>query len=99
MIAELSGFGILAHVWTKPEDRKNRACTELMKVLMEDFKFRQGKALFLFTRFNSVAYHIYKKFGLRSIESKSGFMDWNFSPYITIIAIRSTKNIGVVITD
>ncbi|MBT4159992.1 MAG: hypothetical protein HOE54_01710 [Gammaproteobacteria bacterium] len=76
MIAELSGVGILAHVWTRPEDREKRACSELMRVLMEDFRFRQGKALFLFTQFGSVAYRIYEKFGFRSVESQSGFMDW-----------------------
>ena len=33
MIAELSGVGILAHVWTKPEDREKGACSNLMRVV------------------------------------------------------------------
>ena len=57
MIAELSGVGILAHVWTRPEDRQRGACSALMRALMEDFRSRHGRALFLFTRFGSVAHH------------------------------------------
>ena len=75
-IAELSGVGILGHVWTDPEDRKKGACSKLMRVQMKDFTSRQGKALFLDTGFESVAYHIYERFGFTSVESGSGFMDW-----------------------
>ena len=67
MTAELSGVGILAHVWTRPEDRRKRACSELMRVLMEDVGARQGKALFLFTQSGSVAYRLYSRFGFRSV--------------------------------
>ena len=76
MIAELEGVGFLAHVWTKPEDRKKGACSQLLKLQMHDFRTQQGKALFLFTEFDSVAYHLYEKNGFRSVDFKSGYMDW-----------------------
>jgi hypothetical protein len=74
--AELSGVGILGHVWTNSEDREKGACTKLMNVQMKDFKSRQGRALFLGTDYDSVAYHIYARFGFSSVESGSGFMEW-----------------------
>jgi hypothetical protein len=76
MIAERAGVGMLAHVWTNPQDRGKGACSALMRVLTDDFRSRQGRALFLFTRFDSVAYHIYQRFGFGSVEPQSGFMDW-----------------------
>jgi hypothetical protein len=76
MVAELSGVGILAHVWTLPQDRDKGACSQLLRLLLEDFRSRNGKALFLFTRFGSVAYRIYERSGFRSVEPGSGFMDW-----------------------
>lgn len=76
MTAECSGVGILGHVWTKPEDREKGACSALMSALLEDFISREGKALFLGTGFDSIAYHIYTSFGFKSVEAKSGFMEW-----------------------
>jgi hypothetical protein len=76
MIAELSGVGILGHVWTNPKDRQKGACSKLMGMQMEDFQSRQGKALFLGTGFDSVAYHIYARFGFRGVEPQSGYMAW-----------------------
>jgi len=76
MTAEYSGVGILGHVWTNPEDRGKGACSTLMNVLIEDFTSRQGKALFLGTGYDSIAYHIYARFGFKSVEARSGFMEW-----------------------
>jgi hypothetical protein len=76
MLAERCEVGLLGHVWTRPEDRRKGACSKLMGVQMEDFRSRQGKALFLETEFDSGAYRIYERFGFRSVEPKSGYMDW-----------------------
>jgi hypothetical protein len=63
-------------VWTNPEDREKGACSKLMEVQIADFIARQGQALFLGTGFDSIAYHIYAKFGFKSVEAQSGFMEW-----------------------
>jgi len=76
MTAECSGVGILGHVWTHPQDRSKGACSALMTILLEDFSSRQGQALFLGTGYNSVAYHIYARYGFKSVEANSGFMAW-----------------------
>jgi hypothetical protein len=79
-IFELAGVGDFGHVWTQPADRQKGACGVLMERQMDDFRARQGQALFLGTEFDSVAYHIYKKFGFRSIEPQSGYMAWYAEP-------------------
>lgn len=76
MISEFAGVGILAHVWTNPEDRGKGACSKLMGIQIEEFRSRQGKALFLFTEFDSTAYRLYQKLGFSSVETGSGFMEW-----------------------
>jgi ribosomal protein S18 acetylase RimI-like enzyme len=73
---EHAGVGHFGHVWTKPEDRRKGASSSLMELQMTDFKSRQGKALFLGTGLDSVAYRIYEKFGFRGIERQSGYMAW-----------------------
>jgi hypothetical protein len=76
LTSELGGVGMLGHVWTNPEDRQKGACSSLMELQMEDFRSRQGSALFLGTGFDSPPYHIYRRFGFRSVEPKSGYMEW-----------------------
>ncbi len=76
LTAEFSGVGILGHVWTNPEDRRKGACSSLMKIQMEHFRSRGGKALFLGTGFDTHPYYIYEGFGFRGIEDKSGYMDY-----------------------
>ena len=73
---DLEGAGFLCHVWTKPEERRKGACSKLMEILMEDFRARSGKALFLDTGFASAAYHIYQRFGFESVEPDSGCMEF-----------------------
>ncbi len=73
---EYLGAGILGHVYTDPEQRRQGAAKALMGLLMEDFRRRNGKALSLGTGYDSVAYHIYKRFGFESVTPGSGFMHY-----------------------
>ena len=41
---------------------------------MEDFRNREGSALFLGTGYDTVPYYIYEEFGFESVEPGSGFM-------------------------
>jgi hypothetical protein len=77
---ELAGVGHFGHVWTQPADRQKGACAALMELQMADFRARQGQALFLGTDFDSVAYHIYRKFGFQGIEPQSSYMAWYAEP-------------------
>jgi len=74
MTVELAQVGIFGHVWTNPEDRQKGASSRLMQRQMDHFRVRGGQALFLGTMFDSVAYHMYEKFGFHSIEPQSGSM-------------------------
>jgi hypothetical protein len=74
LTCESHGVGILGHVWTQPQDRQQHASTSLMRLQMEHFRNRGGKALFLGTTFDSPAHHLYSGFGFRSILPQSGLM-------------------------
>lgn len=74
MTVELAGVGIFGHVWTKPADRQQGASSRLMQLQMQDFVARHGKALYLGTEYDSVAYKMYTHFGFRSVEPQSGYM-------------------------
>ena len=74
MTIEHRGVGLLGHVYTRPEDRRQGAATQLMALLMDDFRQRGGQALFLGTGYDSPAYHIYRAHGFASIEPESGQM-------------------------
>jgi hypothetical protein len=76
MTVELSGVGILGHVWTNPEDRRKGAIASLMEKQMGHFRARGGAALFLGTGFNSPPYRIYESFGFAGIEDRSGVMEY-----------------------
>jgi hypothetical protein len=76
LTAELAGVGHLGHVWTEPQDRQKGASSSLMEIQMRDFRSRRGKALFLGTGFDTVPYHMYRKFGFNSVEPESGYMAW-----------------------
>ena len=73
---EYVGAGILGHVFTDPKHRQKGAAKAIMAEQMEDFRRRSGKALFLGTGYDSVAYYIYYSFGFRSVYPESGFMDY-----------------------
>lgn len=68
------GVGILGHVWTRPEDRRQGAASLLMTQLMGDFRANGGHALFLGTGYDKHPYHIYRAFGFEGVEPKSGYM-------------------------
>ena len=74
MTAEVSGVGILGHVWTEPADRRKGAMRSLMQRQMEHFRQRGGRALYLGTDFENPAYQIYQRGGFRSAETRSGYM-------------------------
>ncbi len=76
LLSEGNGLGIVNHVWTVPEDRQKGSSKSLIHIVMNDFKTRQGQALFLQAGYGEVAYHMYRKFGFESIESESGYMHW-----------------------
>jgi hypothetical protein len=76
MTAELAGVGVLGHVWTNREDRRKGAMSRLMTLQMDDFRARGGKALFLGTEFGSAPHQIYGRFGFRSVEDRSGCMEY-----------------------
>lgn len=70
------GVGILGHVWTRPEFRRQGASTRLMRAAMEDFARRGGSALFLGTNPDGPAYGIYKRHGFADVSPGSGHMAW-----------------------
>ena len=74
MTVERHGVGIFGHVWTDPADRRQGASTRLIELQMADFGARNGRALYLGTGYDSPAYHIYTRFGFRSVEPGSGYM-------------------------
>lgn len=71
---EAGGVGLFGHVYTVPEDRRKGAADLLNEAVMGDFKARGGRALYLGTKFDSPAYHIYRRHGFQSVESGSGDM-------------------------
>lgn len=71
---ELQGVGILGDVYTRPQYREKGAASQLMKILMDDFKARGGKALYLGTGFGGAPYRMYQKFGFSSVVENSGGM-------------------------
>lgn len=74
MTIEYKGVGILGHVFTKPEDRRQGAASLIFDQLMPHFRNRGGQALVLGTGYDSPAYHIYKSYGFEGIAPQSGTM-------------------------
>ncbi|SVE13611.1 uncharacterized protein METZ01_LOCUS466465, partial [marine metagenome] len=74
MTIEYDGIGILGHVFTVPEDRRQGSASEIFRGLMAHFEERSGQAMILGTGYDSPPYHIYKSFGFESLESQSGTM-------------------------
>lgn len=74
MTIEVDGVGILGHVFTLPSHRRQGAASQLMKLLMEEFRGRGGRTLFLATGYDSPPFHIYRQCGFEGIEAGSGVM-------------------------
>ena len=77
MTVEHDGIGILGHVYTLPDQRRKGACKGTMAFQMENFRQRNGRALYLGTGYNSHPYHIYHSFGFESVYPDSGFMKYH----------------------
>lgn len=76
LTATSMGVGHFGHVFTLPEDRRKGAAQQLMQLLMEDFRQRSGRALFLGTGFDSAPFHIYAREGFAGLEPQSGLMEY-----------------------
>jgi hypothetical protein len=76
MLVEDRGIAIFGHVWTAPEERRKGAADIIHTHLMDDFKKRGGRAMYLGTGYDSHPYHFYAKHGFAGVEPKSGYMYW-----------------------
>ena len=74
MTIESRGVGLLGHVYTRPEDRRQGAAMQLLALLMDHFRQRGGQALFLGTGYDAPAYYIYRAHGFAGVEPQSGQM-------------------------
>lgn len=77
MTVEHDGIGILGHVYTLPDQRRKGACKGTMAFQMEDFRQRNGRALYLGTGYNGHPYRIYHSFGFESVYPETGFMKYH----------------------
>lgn len=73
LICTVNGVGLLGHVWTAPDDRRQGASSQLLRVALDDFHQRNGQALMLTTD-SPVAAGIYAQVGFRTIEPGSEIM-------------------------
>ena len=68
-------IGILGHVFTPEEQRRKGIASRLMEALTNDFRARNGRALFLHTGYNTPPYHIYETWGFVGYRD-TGTMAW-----------------------
>jgi len=68
-------IGLLGHVFTPPEHRRKGICSHLMEALTDDFRARDGRAMFLHTGHDSPPYHIYASWGFEGYR-ETGAMAW-----------------------
>ncbi|HEU5077902.1 MAG TPA: GNAT family N-acetyltransferase [Opitutaceae bacterium] len=74
MIIETGGVALLGHVWTAPADRGAGGSSLLMELAMNEFRARGGRAVFLGTEFDSIAWRYYRRRGFELVEPGSGYM-------------------------
>ena len=74
MTVEHRGVGILGHVFTRPEQRRQGLCQAIFDQLIPEFNERGGQQLTLGTGYDSPAYWIYHRNGFRPLLPDSGFM-------------------------
>lgn len=78
MTVERRGVGILGHVFTRPDHRREGIATTVMNRQMIDFKARGGKVLLLGTGYQSHAYRMYASFGFQDwAGGDPGLMRWD----------------------
>ncbi len=99
MTVEHEGVGILGHVFTLPNQRRKGACKGVMAYQMEDFRQREGRALYLGTGYNSHPYYIYHSFGFESVFPESGFMKYHVNSdfeerYFARLESAPTEDVG-----
>jgi hypothetical protein len=82
MVVSARGAGILGHVYTLPEWRRQGASSQLLDALMRDVAESALDVVTLSTGFGSPAYGIYAQFGFRSITEGSGDMAWSARPTV-----------------
>jgi len=80
MTIEHRGVGILGHVFTQPEHRRQGLCQHLFDVLLPAFRDRGGRQLTLGTGYDSPPYWIYHRNGFRPLLPESGFMQLRIEP-------------------
>jgi len=68
------GVGYFAHVYTLEKERQKGASTHLMRLQLQHFRQNNGKALFLGTACDGVAFKMYKHYGYNEIAPNSGLM-------------------------
>jgi len=71
---EAEGVGTLGHVYTSTQERRKGAADLLMRALMDDFRARGGRALYLGTEYDTPPYHLYARHGFVGREEGSGYM-------------------------
>jgi GNAT superfamily N-acetyltransferase len=67
--------GILQHVFTRPERRRQGICSAIIKAYAADFAARGGRAAYLHTGYQSPAYYIYQSAGFVGYRD-TGTMEW-----------------------
>ncbi len=66
--------GIFQHVYTRPEHRRKGIASFLTQDVLEDFRSRRGRAMYLGTGYGSEAHRIYLRHGFRDIGERTGYM-------------------------
>jgi GNAT superfamily N-acetyltransferase len=72
---EHRGVAVLQHVFTPPEQRRKGIASALLQGLCDDFRARNGRAVYLSTGYDTPPFHIYESFGFVG-RGDSGKMTW-----------------------
>ncbi len=68
-------IALLQHVFTDPNHRRKGICSIMMQAMVDDFRSRDGRAMYLGTGYDTPPYHIYRSFGFEGIGT-TGAMVW-----------------------
>lgn len=75
---EHEGIAIFAHVYTKPEFRQRGIARQINRVVVEDFRRRDGRVMTLSTDYDSHPFRLYASFGFKEIIPEVGNMTCEF---------------------
>jgi GNAT superfamily N-acetyltransferase len=67
--------GLLQHVFTAPDRRRQGICSAILRAYTHDFVARGGRAAYLHTGYQSAAYYIYQSVGFIGYRD-TGTMEW-----------------------